>query len=189
VGDLELRGRPSRDFYANPEGRARLVELLRRQGRVRDFESTALLPDGRTVACASNLALVTDEASGEQRIVGSLRDVSEQKRILAERRRLEERMLRAQKLEGLGLLAGGIAHDFNNLLLPCAAPRGPEGERRAGDTWGAAGLERARARARPARGRRAVGSRGGSGDAGAPGLRADVGRGRRACPGARAGGA
>ncbi|MDD5434210.1 MAG: ATP-binding protein [Nitrospira sp.] len=42
-------------------------------------------------------------------VVGIIRDITKVKKIEAE-------LLKAQKLESLGILAGGIAHDFNNFL-------------------------------------------------------------------------
>ena len=38
------------------------------------------------------------------------------KRDISEKKRAEQEMAKAEKLESLGILAGGIAHDFNNLL-------------------------------------------------------------------------
>ncbi|HYF35599.1 MAG TPA: response regulator, partial [Prosthecobacter sp.] len=37
---------------------------------------------------------------------------------ITERKKLEDHLLRAQRLESIGTLAGGIAHDLNNVLLP-----------------------------------------------------------------------
>lgn len=66
---------------------------------------------GRTVIVRSSWTLVRDDAGQPQSKLIISTDITEQKT-------LEEKFLRAQRLESLGVLVGGIAHDLNNALAP-----------------------------------------------------------------------
>ena len=63
-----------------------------------------------------DMRMIRDATGQWSEVVGSLLDITEQKRADAEQFRLRKQLEQAQKLESVGRLAGGISHDFNNLL-------------------------------------------------------------------------
>jgi PAS domain S-box-containing protein len=101
-------------IWAYPEDRAKMVEILQNQGRIRDFETKFRMKSGkiRDVSLSSEQIAL----AGQQYVLGLTHDITERKRGEEERRRLQEQLFQAQKMESVGRLAGGVAHDFNNML-------------------------------------------------------------------------
>jgi PAS domain S-box-containing protein len=97
--------------------RAGILQALREQEPVRvdDFRMLNAQRDYRWFE--ANFSPF-DSPDGSRRVLGVLRDVTERRRFLAERQKLDQHLEHAQRLEMVGVLAGGIAHDFNNLLTP-----------------------------------------------------------------------
>lgn len=70
--------------------------------------------DGSVVLGQGHIArLMLNKQPGTIMVV---RDISAQRQSDQEKRRWQQRIMKMQKLESLGLLAGGLAHDFNNQL-------------------------------------------------------------------------
>lgn len=98
-----------RQVYFDPEQRSEAIRLLKEKGVLKGFEGKAYRKDGEIFWFSSNARTVLDAQGHPLYLEGSLEDISQ-------RKDMEGKILQAQKLESLGILAGGIAHDFNNIL-------------------------------------------------------------------------
>ena len=106
----EVLGKPS-TLIAHPEDRPGVSDLIARRQRGEatppHYEFKGVKKDGEAVYVEAAVTTITYE--GNNAALMYLRDITD-------RKRLEEELLKASKLESLGVLAGGIAHDFNNIM-------------------------------------------------------------------------
>ena len=97
--------------HIHPEDRERVLREFR---RLRETGALAIeyrwrCADEQYRFFLDQAVLVRDDQGRPKEIFGTLLDVTE-------RRRLEQQLVQAQKMDAIGKLTGGIAHDFNNML-------------------------------------------------------------------------
>ncbi|NLF37819.1 PAS domain S-box protein, partial [bacterium] len=115
----EMLGRRSTEFTAADTAAsitAAIAGHLRSGSKFMDYEHSALHKSGSTVWLSVTAIPIQDERGEVAGWRGVSVDITRRKQAETERLEMERRLLHAQKLESLGVLAGGIAHDFNNLL-------------------------------------------------------------------------
>jgi len=122
----EISGFSKADFHKGfnalemfiPEDQKRLrentIKIFKRKV-LEGIEYTIKRKDGTTFPVIIHQAPITKD----DRVVGSrgiIIDISNLRKAEQEKRNLEQKLVRSEKMEAVGQLAGGVAHDLNNVL-------------------------------------------------------------------------
>ncbi|MEJ5228302.1 ATP-binding protein [Thermodesulfovibrio sp.] len=96
-------------YYNDLSDRDFILRELKEKGSVENYEVLFKKKDGSLFYGLISSSLVRDEEGKPLFIVSTIKDITE-------KRKLQEQLFQAQKMESIGRLAGSIAHDFNNIL-------------------------------------------------------------------------
>ncbi len=112
----EMVGNSFASFVSDPGKLEELQREFERTGRLENAEVDIQGRDGKTATISFNARKVVDDSGRFLWTEGVARDITQARKNVQEKARLEEVLRQSQKMQAIGQLAGGIAHDFNNML-------------------------------------------------------------------------
>jgi two-component system, cell cycle sensor histidine kinase and response regulator CckA len=98
-----------RELCPSPQAWDAFWNLLTAQGKIEYYERDLIRPDGSMIHVVENTIARYDEQGKVAEYKGYMFDDTV-------RRKLEEQLRQAHKMDSIGTLSSGIAHDFNNIL-------------------------------------------------------------------------
>ncbi len=97
------------ELFVDPIERDQLVKALEREGSVQGYLLHLRRLDGEDLWVRATATTVRDERGEIVQLRGILHDETNV-------HRMQQELIKIQRIEGMSQLAGGVAHDFNNVL-------------------------------------------------------------------------
>ncbi len=98
--------------YVDPNVRKQVIQNLKEQGKVQDYEAQIKRRDGSELWVNFYAQIYPEHGYLE----GGIVDITARKQVEEEKQRLQNQLQQSYKMRAIGTLAGGIAHKFNNSL-------------------------------------------------------------------------
>ncbi len=118
----EVIGKNWFDIFIPPSDREKIpcvfAEALKGMPDASQYENAILIKGGSERIISWSNSIIKEDTDNIRGLLCIGNDVTASRLAEQERKKLENKLQRAQKLETIGTMAGGIAHDFNNILTP-----------------------------------------------------------------------
>lgn len=118
----DLIGKPVESIYENLADRVLIFEYMHKYGRIEDFETNLLNKDGSIIPVSITAKIIFDDRKQPQKIIGTIRDITNRKKDELALRESEQNLKNAQQIANMGswqfnVKTGGVAWSENYYKL------------------------------------------------------------------------